>query len=495
MFHRENIEKTLEIAAQEVPMIIKLFQMAWSLPFLVLLACVPLYYSFNFNQEYNQIRIFSQQYFDRSNRALDGRREFRICLLNHLPATLGRGNLFFMAACLTLGGVGSLLWMAIASTFCILLRFLRVTALFHTMADEASLTPDRDLGLISHRKRNLFPDKGLHSFFRRTVGGELHFRCGALLGWIWSGIGLLIGIMSFSNYVTVRAIWGGRQGFSLVASAVALLFIGVSASLSVRKKGISIRGNRVLLWSYLLLLLFLLLKNWKLLFMAAAAIVTDGFQLHWFVGPMLGKGWGMALACGVCLCCWNSGLFHESGDRRFAACAWKAEVGAAEAGFWAMLDGLAGIVVAGGLGGILVVICGISQPESGIGLVENLIRNLSEGSGTLILLFSLLSLWLGWCACREEFDILTASIHDLFQTEITGQLLPRILYPLAGLAITLFAALWDKVAPNQFHWLILLFLLLFLVVLLQVIMAMAVSEQTATELERYQKRHWKKGLG
>lgn len=401
-----------------------------------------------------------------------------------------------MAACLTLGGVGSLLWMAIASTFCILLRFLRVTALFHTMADEVRLTPDRELGFIPYRRRNLVPDRGLHSFFRRTVGDELHFRFGSLLGWVWSGIGLLIGLLSCSNYFTVRAVWAGRQGFSLVSPAVALLFMGGFAIRSVRKEGLTgIRGKRMLLWTYLLLLLFLLLKNWKLLFMAVAAIVTDSFQLHWFVGPMLGKGWGMALACGVCLCCWNSGLFHERVDSQLAACAWKAGVGAAEAGFWAMLDGLAGIVFAGGLGGILVVICGISQSESGIGLMENLIRNLSEGSGTLILLFSLLSLWLGWCACREEFDILTVNIHDLFQIEIPDQLLPRILYPLAGLAVTVFAALWDKVAPNQFHWLILLFLLLFLVVLLQVIMAMAVSEQTATELERYQKRYWKKGLG
>lgn len=314
-------------------MIPRLWGILWSLPLLALFVCCYSNYRFNQRRECRQIervRDARQQQECREGNpgSLRQSAALRQCFLENLAAAAGRGNLFFIGGCLYLGGAGSLLWMALATPFCIFLRFVQLSLLWPAANPEA--------GKSSKARENVAePASRLRNLIDEDICQRMHFPSARWLSRLL-GAGSAAFALSVLPLYGVSAGLGGWFGIPFPAAALAVILtaallavisgeftgqngtsFGRFRSREHHRQRLEYRRER---WvslatvAYLLLLGIALLGCLRWIFLLLGAVVSDGVQVGSYIGAMSNRGQMASVVTGVGLACYVGGLTEESGS-------------------------------------------------------------------------------------------------------------------------------------------------------------------------------------
>lgn len=293
----------------------------WEILFFVFLFCVYLYYQYNLRSECRIIDKAAAGWETRKSRTVN---IMRPCFRENLIHSAGQNNLYFITACLILGGAGSLLWMAVWAPVCVFLRFVQTLVLW-----EEGQRP-----------------VGTAACFHTVIREQMHFASASLLSKLYVMLVAAAGICGLhcwgiAQWVIPLHVSSASTGSALPYSAGVLsgtfLLLGVPVcvlaflSQEQRKKLL-----QCCLLVYGVALLILMVMHGRLLVATMEMVVGDGFQLGNSVSAMAGKGHLRAAAVGTVLACCLSGLPWDDSVRRYVEVGRQAAVSPVTAGLWAM---------------------------------------------------------------------------------------------------------------------------------------------------------------
>lgn len=359
----------------------------WSWPFLSLILCCYLMYRWNLHRE---CRTVQQLYEGRKQRECYDRQSLsgplRRCFLGNLAAAAGRANPWTVGALLCLGGAGSLLWMLLAAPFCLFLRFVQVSL----------LTP---LGEQGEEREGR-----LSSLADRWLGTEMHLSSGRWLsrGLKWTGAFLAL---SMAGAYSLLYWIEGTSAVPFRGAALALCLI--SGWTLRRERGLPGAGDRaasLAVGAYLAVLLLIFLQNLRPMTVALEAVVSDGFQMGSYAGPLFDRGGRRAVTAGIAMSCYVGGLTQETSARRYLRCLREEgpqdeREAALTAGLLSAAEAAASIIGIGFGTGLILLCCELSRMG---GLPAGGGAGMTGLSGGLLLILS--AVLTGYGGGRELFS-------------------------------------------------------------------------------------------
>ncbi len=334
----------------------RLWSTAYGFPMAALLLCGYLMYRCNLREECQEIQRINAA---KQQRLMWEREKPSAalchCFLENLAATAGRANPCLIAACLYLGGAGSLLWMVVVSPLCIFLRFVQLALLWpQEEKKEAGLCERarrrrkrkeiRELQAKGDgacgRKTPAEQESGLSGLIESELCTRMHVPSAVWLSRLMK-LGSSAAVISFLPLYGA-ALWM-RQYTGVPAAAVpaAVFFLLLFSALrseksrkteegvkqvapgSAAQKGAAMPGRFGHSWEagaiciYLMLLLVLFLPQLSRLNIVLSAVISDGFQQQSFMGSAVNRGWITCFAAGIGMACYISGLTEESSSRNY----------------------------------------------------------------------------------------------------------------------------------------------------------------------------------
>lgn len=346
---------------------LRLWEIAWSWPFVALLVCCHLNYRWNLHGE---CKAAQQKYWSEKQKESGERRglspRLRQCFFANLAAAAGRMNPWVVGGLLCLGGAGSLLWMLISAPICLFLRFVQANLLTPCEKGEGT-------GGIA----------GIASLAERELWQRMQLSSGKLLS---RGLQLSGGVLTLSllsSYGLLNWVEENSRGLSFGAAAAILCLVAVLGGCWTEKTK-SLAGI-----VHLLLLGLLLLLNLSPMTVALEGILSDGFQMGSYAGSLFGLGGRRAVITGVAASCYAGGLTEETSVRNYLRCLEEgkhrdAQKNALIAGLLSAAEAAVGILVIG-FGTGLFLLC---REMSSLGGMRLLDRGIHRLLGVVFLLCS-----------------------------------------------------------------------------------------------------------
>lgn len=339
-----------------------IFRLGWSYAFLMFFVCCFFYFTINYKQECKHILKNVEKYFVESAEKHSWDLALAKKSMKRLIMSASRNNIVFLLTFVYLGGVGSVFWFLVAGLMAALLKFIREIILHDSNADKTT---------AEHIDEEL--KKRMH--FKRTKAVKVIFLISTIIYCVFF----------IPQYYSVKLI---TDCYGFDEKTVILIFSMSLAILFLNKK--SWNGNlymgisTVLLVVYTLTIFALLLGNWGTIIQAYSAIITDAFQLKYFLGGMVGHGLFQCIQIGVSAGISSSGIIFEGNSQKLNS--------NMEVGIWAFVETVFEVIFIGFNTGVIIVIAELSKVTMDTGSIAEIMNEIFP-SATVATIFIALTVY------------------------------------------------------------------------------------------------------
>lgn len=312
------------------------YNVIWSLPFILALLTVGLYFSFKL--KFVQVRCLKEAFRyvikpEKTQGQVLGDISNFASLCTALSATLGTGNIVGIAVAISIGGPGTLFWLTLSSFFSLATKYCE--------------------GFLSIQYRQIGSDRkiagGPMYYIEKGLHNKLLAKLFALFGACVALVG--IGTLAQTNSIAAAADSLGISSY-ITAAALGIIVMSVIFGGIHRIAEIAQKVVPVMTICYLGIAITILILKMNMILPALKLIITDAFSPQSIIGGSLGSALMHSIQTGI-----SRGIFcHEAGLGSAAIASAAAKVNdSREQGLISMVGAFMSIIICVITGLVLIV--------------------------------------------------------------------------------------------------------------------------------------------